>query len=209
MFDLDLNKPIETEEIKETSVKKINTKESFFADYQMIKGDTEEEEIFNKYGFSPAINNQKEVYIITYQENLKNLLSKESDKKPLKLLTKYSQTYTNVIVVSYAIFSGIKEQYSLINKNYDESEAKMFYKDLLTDASRKNATDIHLTWMSEYVSIRYRLDGILIEQPKKIDRNLGLALKNIFDRRNEINSGYEISWESEILRHFTVKLKKK
>ena len=198
MLEIDLNKALKTEEIKKTSAKKINTKESFFSDYQIIKGDTEEEEIFNKYGFSPAINNQKEVYIITYQDNLKNLLSKESDKKPLKLLTKYSQTYTNIIIVSYAIFSGIKEQYSLIDKNYDESEAKMFYKDLLTDASRKNATDIHLTWMSEYVSIRYRLDGILIEQPKKIDRNLGLALKNIFVNltgeseyeQNEIAGGF-------------------
>ena len=38
---------------------------------------------------------------------------------------------------------------------------------------------------------------------------IAVALKNIFDRRDEIKSGYEISWESEILRHFTVKLKKK
>ena len=65
MLEIDLNKALKTEEIKKTSAKKINTKESFFSDYQIIKGDTEEEEIFNKYGFSPAINNQKEVYIIT------------------------------------------------------------------------------------------------------------------------------------------------
>ena len=38
---------------------------------------------------------------------------------------------------------------------------------------------------------------------------IAVALKNIYDRRNEISSGYEITWESEILRHFTVKLKKK
>ncbi|MGV0753346.1 tryptophanase [Empedobacter brevis] len=38
---------------------------------------------------------------------------------------------------------------------------------------------------------------------------IAVALKNIFDHRDEIKSGYEISWESEILRHFTVKLKKK
>ena len=38
---------------------------------------------------------------------------------------------------------------------------------------------------------------------------IAAALKNVFDRRNEITSGYEIVWESEILRHFTVKLKKK
>lgn len=35
------------------------------------------------------------------------------------------------------------------------------------------------------------------------------ALKNIFDRREEIKSGLEIVWESEILRHFTILLKKK
>ncbi len=38
---------------------------------------------------------------------------------------------------------------------------------------------------------------------------VAIALKNIFDRRNEITSGLEIVWESEILRHFTVLLKKK
>ncbi len=38
---------------------------------------------------------------------------------------------------------------------------------------------------------------------------IAVALKNVFDRRNEITSGYEIVWESEILRHFTVQLKKR
>jgi len=38
---------------------------------------------------------------------------------------------------------------------------------------------------------------------------VAVALKNIFDRREEIKSGLEIVWESEILRHFTILLKKK
>ncbi|HUH51903.1 MAG TPA: tryptophanase [Flavobacterium sp.] len=38
---------------------------------------------------------------------------------------------------------------------------------------------------------------------------IAVALKNIYDRRDSINSGYEIVWESQILRHFTVQLKKK
>ncbi|MBW7867910.1 MAG: tryptophanase [Brumimicrobium sp.] len=38
---------------------------------------------------------------------------------------------------------------------------------------------------------------------------VAVALKNIYDRRNSITSGLEIVWESEILRHFTVLLKKK
>lgn len=33
------------------------------------------------------------------------------------------------------------------------------------------------------------------------------ALKNVFDRRMTITKGYDVVWESEILRHFTVKLK--
>lgn len=36
---------------------------------------------------------------------------------------------------------------------------------------------------------------------------IAVGLKNLYDRRNEITKGYEITWEPEILRHFTVKLK--
>lgn len=36
---------------------------------------------------------------------------------------------------------------------------------------------------------------------------IAAALKNIYDRRNSITRGYEITWESPVLRHFTVKLK--
>lgn len=35
---------------------------------------------------------------------------------------------------------------------------------------------------------------------------IAAALKNVYDRRNEINKGYKITWEPPILRHFTVKL---
>ena len=35
---------------------------------------------------------------------------------------------------------------------------------------------------------------------------IAAAIKNVYDRRDEIEKGYNITWESEILRHFTVKL---
>ncbi len=38
---------------------------------------------------------------------------------------------------------------------------------------------------------------------------IAAALKNVYDRRNEITSGYEITYESPIMRHFIVELKKK
>ena len=39
-------------------------------------------------------------------------------------------------------------------------------------------------------------------------RVIAAALKNVFDRRDEITRGVEIVWEAELMRHFTVKLKK-
>ena len=38
-------------------------------------------------------------------------------------------------------------------------------------------------------------------------RVIAAALKNVFDRRNEIKRGVEIIWEADLMRHFTVKLR--
>lgn len=35
---------------------------------------------------------------------------------------------------------------------------------------------------------------------------IAAAVKNVFDRRESITKGYQITWESDILRHFTVQL---
>ena len=37
---------------------------------------------------------------------------------------------------------------------------------------------------------------------------IAAALKNVYDRRDKITSGYNIAWEAPIMRHFTVKLEK-
>ncbi len=37
---------------------------------------------------------------------------------------------------------------------------------------------------------------------------IAVALKNVYDRRNEITSGVNIIWEAPIMRHFTVELEK-
>lgn len=35
---------------------------------------------------------------------------------------------------------------------------------------------------------------------------IAVALKNVFDRREDIRHGYRITWEAELMRHFTVRL---
>ena len=37
---------------------------------------------------------------------------------------------------------------------------------------------------------------------------IAAALKNVYDRRHEITRGVKIVWETELMRHFTVKLER-
>lgn len=55
------------------------------------------------------------------------------------------------------------------------------------------------------------LDLLRICIPRRVYTNnhmdvIAVALKNVFDRRNEITRGYKIEWEAKIMRHFTVQL---
>jgi tryptophanase len=38
---------------------------------------------------------------------------------------------------------------------------------------------------------------------------VAMALKNALDRREELKSGFNITWEAPIMRHFTIKLERK
>jgi tryptophanase len=37
---------------------------------------------------------------------------------------------------------------------------------------------------------------------------IAAALKNVYDRRDTIKRGVKIVWETELMRHFTVKLER-
>lgn len=57
------------------------------------------------------------------------------------------------------------------------------------------------------------LDLLRLAIPRRVytDNHMNVvaaALKNIFDRRENITKGLAITWEAELLRHFTVELKK-
>ena len=57
------------------------------------------------------------------------------------------------------------------------------------------------------------LEFVRLAIPRRVYTNnhmdvIAVALKNVYDRRNEIKSGYKIKYEAPILRHFTVLLEK-
>jgi tryptophanase len=57
------------------------------------------------------------------------------------------------------------------------------------------------------------LDLLRLAIPRRVytDNHINVvaaALKNIYDRRESITKGMEIIWEAELLRHFTVEMKR-
>ncbi|MDE5559383.1 MAG: tryptophanase, partial [Bacteroidales bacterium] len=57
------------------------------------------------------------------------------------------------------------------------------------------------------------LDLLRLCIPRRVYTNnhmdvIAVAMKNVFDRRDQIKRGVKIVWEAELMRHFTVKLEK-
>lgn len=57
------------------------------------------------------------------------------------------------------------------------------------------------------------LDLLRLAIPRRVYTNnhmdvVAVALKNVFDRRSQINHGVAIEWEAPLMRHFTVKLRR-
>lgn len=58
-----------------------------------------------------------------------------------------------------------------------------------------------------------KLELLRLAIPRRVYTNnhmdvIAVALKNVFDRRNELKHGFNILWEAPIMRHFTVELER-
>lgn len=58
-----------------------------------------------------------------------------------------------------------------------------------------------------------KLEMVRLAIPRRVYSNnhmeyVAVALKNVFDRREELKSGFNITWEAPIMRHFTVELER-
>ena len=69
-------------------------------------------------------------------------------------------------------------------------------RDPVTRENRFGGLDLLRLCVARRVYTNNHMDGIAV------------ALKNVFDRRNEITRGMRIVWETELMRHFTVKLER-
>lgn len=162
----------------------ITNKEKFHNDfmiYQSSNLEEGEEEILREYNFHPIKNRlTNEIYVLSKDKDIRTKLAKLDDKEPLKVFNKYSSNMSKVYLSESVLFFKLVDQTSVIDKNYSEDQAQEFVQDLLVDASRKQASDIHISWLSDQIIIKYRIDGKVVLQQKTLNKEIGLALKNIF-----------------------------
>lgn len=167
---------------KAKKINEIKSQDIFFSQFELLNlQNNADEMVFNEYLFHPIVNlENKEIGVLTTNKDLKKDLSRLNIRTPLKVLSKYASDNNHIFVIDTNNYFEIVNQTSVIDKEYDSNEAQEFFIDLLTDASRKNASDIHVSWLADSVAIKYRTDGKMVLQPKKVSKELGNALRNIF-----------------------------
>lgn len=136
--------------------------------------------IFDSNFFYPVKRKaDNQVLLIIKDENLRKDLSQLEDQLPLKTLLKFAPTRESLILLDSTLYFKLADNTSVMSKAYTDEDAKILFHDLFTDAGRKKASDIHISWEAEGIAVKFRLDGKLKRQPTRISLDLGQALKNI------------------------------
>jgi len=154
--------------------------EDFNKNYELLTNDffdINELTLFNEEGFLPIRNIKNNlITITTSDENLLKRLKKED----LKYFFKYYNSELGIVYVSEEILFNLMDNYDNKNTEYSDEEALDFFNDIMQEANRKAATDIHVSWENESVSVKYRIDGEIVPQPHRIiPKSLGESFKNI------------------------------
>lgn len=163
---------------KKTYTNKIDFLEDY--DIQNLSTFTDEQkQLFNKYTCAPVVDKHGDLYIITPNPNLIKSIQQNRIPKELIQFKSIINTKDKIIVLEEPVYHSIVNQESILNKKYTENDGQILFKDILTDASRKSASDIHLTWRKNDVVLKYRIDGRIVTQSKEIAHNLAATFKNI------------------------------
>lgn len=128
-----------------------------------------------------------------------------------KLLDEYGVPYQRP-AGGHAIF--IDATKVLTNVPKEEFPAQTLTIELYREAGIRGCEIGYILADRDPVTRENRFDGndfVRLAIPRRVytDNHMNViaaALKNVYDRRNDIKSGVKIVWEAELMRHFTVKL---
>jgi len=141
----------------------------------------------------------------------------QSRVKQIEYLGETSQSYGIPIqtpIGGHAIFVDAKRFYPHIPQS--EFPAQLLAVELYKEAGVRGVEIGTLLADRNPITRENRypkLELMRLAVPRRVYNNnqmkyVAVALKNVFDRRNEIKKGLKIIWEADIMRHFTVKLDK-
>jgi len=164
---------------------KIEDKENFELNYDFLPQSLIDEKEFPylmEYSFFPVKNKtENSTTIATSNENLIKLATK---KNVLQILQKYlninHEEKTKIILLPAKLYFEIAPRL-LDSMTKDISEAEDLLIHILTESHRKGSSDIHFTWTSKGVLVRFRVDGFLLEfgRPEDISHEKGYRLRNV------------------------------
>lgn len=130
-----------------------------------------------------------------------------------KKLDEYNIPYQRP-VGGHAIFVDADKLLPNISK--DQFPAQTLAVELYLEAGIRGCEIGYLLADRDPVTRENRFEGLDLLRlaiPRRVytDNHMNVvavALKNIYDRRNDIKRGFKIKWEADILRHFTIELEK-
>lgn len=180
----------------------IEDESDFLKKYEVLQKnifDENEHLIFQNNFFYPIRRkSDNQIMVLTKNTELRKELI-QGKSHAIKTLLKYAPTKENIIYADTSLYFSLVGETAVMSNAYTDEEAKDLFKDLFTDASRKKASDVHISWEAEKITVKFRIDGKLKRQPIKISHALGLALKNILVNKTG-ESEYE---ENEIAGSMT------
>ncbi|MBR1882870.1 MAG: tryptophanase [Muribaculaceae bacterium] len=114
----------------------------------------------------------------------------------------------------HAIFVDAKQVLTAVPK--EEFPAQTLTCELYLEAGIRGCEIGYMLADRDPVTRENRFDGLDLLRlaiPRRVYtdnhmRVIAAALKNVYDRRNEITRGVAIEWEAPLMRHFTVKLRR-
>jgi len=143
-------------------------------DYEELNDDID---ILNTELFYPVYSKEDaSVNIITNNQEL--IKANHKNPENLQVLFKYIKSVDEIYYCDDELYFTIIQREE-VGKEIVSKDAEDFFKKILTTASRKGVSDIHITWEENGVRIRLRIDGIPTNYGPLISFELGEAFKNL------------------------------
>lgn len=159
--------------------KRIRNKIEFQENFTLFPQEelTQNMELFSQELFFPIYNKiDASTNIITNNQDL--IKANHTNIEILEVIFQYINSIDQIYYCDDELYFNITQKEDNVREVVSK-DAEEFFKKVLQAASRKGASDIHISWEENGVRIKFRVDGIPINHGPLISFELGAAFKNL------------------------------